>query len=318
MKILLPIFLFLTGLNADPSTSRVTYRLSGGRFGDNLLAYMHAKWVSYRYGIPLVYHDFSYAKELMLEEYEKKTESSFLKQKIFKRGNDIDTFIGSLESQTLYVIPYFPESSYELSVDPSFSYFKVDWEDGAFRAILKKMVAPRKEIRQQTFPSGRISVALHIRRGPGFDGGYDSLISTKPSFPLKFPSLYFYIDAIKRLSIVFKSAPIYVHIFTDDIDPLSLLNHFKTEFRDYDILWSCRETGNHWSTNVLEDFFTLTEFDCAVHGESNFALCAGKIADYQIEIMPETFHWEGQEPFIDSVVVQGKNLDIIAAYKEDL
>jgi len=318
MKMVLSAFLFLAGLNAAPCTNKVTYRLNGGRFGDNLLAYMHAKWVSYRYGIPLVYYDFPYAKELMLEEYEEKTAASSLKQKIFEQRGGIDTFIGPLEKRTLYVIPYFPESSYELSVDSSFSYFKVDWEDGTFKAILKKMLAPKKEIKQHTFPPGRISVALHIRRGPGFDGGYDSLISTKPSFPLKFPSLHFYIDAVKRLYTVFKADPLYIHIFTDDVDPLSLLNCFKREFRDYDILWTCRESGNHWSANVLEDFFALTKFDCAIHGESNIALCASKIADYQIEIMPETFHWEGQEPFIDSVVVQGKNRKIVAAYKETL
>lgn len=316
MKLFLSFLLVFSALNADPCRSQVTYRLSGGRFGDNLLAYMHAKWVSYRYGIPLIYHDFPYAKELMLEEYEKKPAASFSKQKVFKQRGGIDTFINGLENRTLYVIPYFPESSYELSIDSSFPYFKVDWEDSAFIAILKKMIAPKKEMKLPIFPPGRISVALHIRRGPGFDGGYDSLTLTKPSFPLKFPSLHFYIDAMERLYTVFQSAPLYVHLFTDDIDPPSLLNHFKREFKDCDILWNCRETNNHWNNNVLEDFFALIEFDCAIHGESNLPLCAGKIADYQIEIMPETFHWEGQEPIIDSVVVQGKNAEIIAAYKE--
>ena len=81
MKVLLFLFLVFSALDADPYINHVSYRLSGGRFGDNLLAYMHAKWVSYRYEIPLVYHDFPYAKELMLEEYEEKAVPSLLKKK---------------------------------------------------------------------------------------------------------------------------------------------------------------------------------------------------------------------------------------------
>ncbi|HEY2810846.1 MAG TPA: hypothetical protein VGJ00_05615 [Rhabdochlamydiaceae bacterium] len=314
MKIFLSFFLVLSGLNANPCINRVTYRLSKGRFGDDLLAYMHAKWVSYQFGIPLVYCDFPYGNELMLEEYEEKAETSFLQQKFFKQRGDIDTFIGSLDSQTLYIIPYFPESSYELSGNSSFSYFKVDWEDVAFKAILRKMIAPKKEMKKPIFPPGRVSVALHVRRGPTFDGGYDCRFN-KRSFPLKFPPEHFYIDTVKRLCTVFKPVPLYVHLFTDDINPLSLLNRFKIEFRDYDILWNCREADNHWSANVLEDFFALIEFDCAVHSESNLALCAGKIAHYQIEIMPETFHWEKRTLFIDSVVVHGENSIIVAKYK---
>ena len=309
------IFLVFSSLNAAPCENKVTYRLSGGRFGDNLLAYMHAKWVSYRYGMPLIYQDFPYAEELMLEKYEEKTDPSCLKQKIFKQRDGIDAFIDSLECETLCIVPYFPESFYELSIEPSFSYFRVNWENSEFKAILKKMITSKKEMKRLSLPQGRISVALHIRRGPGFDGGYDSLLSTKSSFPLKFPSEHFYMNAIKHLCAVFKTAPLYIHVFTDDIVPLSLLNRFKMEFKDYDILWGCRETGNHWCSNVLEDFFALTEFDCSIHGESNFPLSAGKIADYQIEIMPMTFHWEGLDAVVDNVILFGNNKKIISEYE---
>ncbi|HEV7737800.1 MAG TPA: hypothetical protein VGO47_10580, partial [Chlamydiales bacterium] len=54
--------LFLHSLCANPdSTQAITYEFSGGRFGDNLLAYFHAKWVSYKYNIPFFYKEFPYS-----------------------------------------------------------------------------------------------------------------------------------------------------------------------------------------------------------------------------------------------------------------
>ncbi|MFA5306719.1 MAG: hypothetical protein WC365_04680, partial [Candidatus Babeliales bacterium] len=50
--------------------SAVTYGLSGGRFGDNLLCYVHAKWISYKYHIPLLYFPFEYSSHLVFDEAE--------------------------------------------------------------------------------------------------------------------------------------------------------------------------------------------------------------------------------------------------------
>src|ERR1700728_1817882 len=51
--------------------SYITYALSGGRFGDNLLAFMHAKWFSYRFKLPLLYKPFPYSDQLQLSLDEK-------------------------------------------------------------------------------------------------------------------------------------------------------------------------------------------------------------------------------------------------------
>jgi hypothetical protein len=303
----------MTSPYAFGRSSLVTYQLSGGRFGDNLIAYMHTKWVSYRYNIPLAYCNFPYANQLMLEMYEKKIGDSYEQQKILNQRDDLDSFMVS-EGSTLYVIPYFPESEYELAIDTFYPYFKVDWDDPEFKVLLKKMIAPKQELPKFDLPKERISVALHIRRGGGHDGGFDSPVTTNPSYPLKFPSQQFYLSAVRRLYFAFGEKPLYIRIFTDDIFPHLLKREFEDYFKNFDILWSCRENNNRHDANVLEDFFALTQFDCSIHGESNFPLSAGKIADYQIEIMPKTFHWDGGEPIVDSVVVKGKNKRIVEGY----
>lgn len=50
----------------SPQASAITYELNGGRFGDNLLSYSRAKWLSYIYGIPVLYFPFPYADQLAL------------------------------------------------------------------------------------------------------------------------------------------------------------------------------------------------------------------------------------------------------------
>src|ERR1700742_2068654 len=52
----------------DPSA--ITWEPNGGRFGDNLLSYSRAKWLSYQYNIPLLYLPFRYSDQLRLHQNE--------------------------------------------------------------------------------------------------------------------------------------------------------------------------------------------------------------------------------------------------------
>jgi len=52
------------------STSAITWEPNGGRFGDNLLSYSRAKWLSYKFNIPVLYLPFKYSDQLMLHETE--------------------------------------------------------------------------------------------------------------------------------------------------------------------------------------------------------------------------------------------------------
>ena len=50
--------------------SYVTYQLPYGRLGDKLITYVHAKWISYKYGLKLLYRPFEYSDKLMLSKIE--------------------------------------------------------------------------------------------------------------------------------------------------------------------------------------------------------------------------------------------------------
>ena len=61
MRFLLAL-LFAMTLHAEEV---ITYELSDGRFGDNLLSYLHAKWISHEKKIPLLYKPFTFSNELI-------------------------------------------------------------------------------------------------------------------------------------------------------------------------------------------------------------------------------------------------------------
>ena len=125
------IILFLVSPLSGTS-SAVTYTFSGGRFGDNLLSYCHAKWISYKYRIPLLYKPFGYSDQLMIDLYEihysQELEAQF---DAVVEYSFADSTIDP-DSGTLYVIPFFPESIFNRN-DEIFPFlFFVDWEDPWF------------------------------------------------------------------------------------------------------------------------------------------------------------------------------------------
>src|SRR5665213_983093 len=63
-------FICLVSYSYAHEEKAVTYEFSGGRLGDNLLSYLHAKWISYRHQIPLLYKPFKYSDKLMLDTNE--------------------------------------------------------------------------------------------------------------------------------------------------------------------------------------------------------------------------------------------------------
>ncbi len=289
----------------------VTYTLSGGRLGDNLVAYAHAKWVSYRYGIPILYRPFHMSNLFVFDDVEmiwtEEVEKKFNIRVEFKQSNKIDEFIQKVFffDKVLYIIPYFPESRWELVANahrsPYFPYFATDWKDPGFRALLKRLIAPKTPVAPMILPQNKITVALHLRKGGGYDDANAAL-----GFPLKFPPDEFYMEQLRNLYYKLNEQPLYVHLFTDEQDPGAIEVIYQNAFSDLNIEFGCRKKGNRWDANVVEDLFALTQFDCAIHGESNFPTVASFLADYEVEIVPKTFYIEDEAVHIDEVVVKVK------------
>lgn len=274
----------------------ITYELTGGRLGDTLLAYLHAKWISHKYNIPLVYRPFPYSSDLFLDEEIQEsgcfnkikttplTQESFAffeKQSSLKE-NLPDIFESRLRN-ALFVCPYFPETEFELNGNWPL-IFKVDWKDKEFRTIARKMISPKKNLNQKMPSKDKLNIALHIREGGGFD-----FIQLKYEAPHKFPPIDFYVKSLNQIVELFKNVPIYCYIFTDALDPTAIVNEIKN-LESYPMInFEYRTFGNHHNSNVLDDFFSLFNFDVLIRPESNFSIIPSLLQDYIVVCSPKEF-----------------------------
>jgi len=266
-------------------SSAVTYTFSGGRLGDNLLSYLHAKWISFLHNIPLLYASFTYSHSLKLHDIEKypyqKYAPYFTKTHVVAHGEEMNI---DPQAGILYIVHYFPEVDYE-EYKPR---FKVDWHNKQFKALVQQLIAPRKAgVGKATLSKSRVNVALHMRKGGGFDR--DGLYKVYQSWPEKFPEDEYYIEQIKKMYELCNNAPLHIHIFTDDRDPALLMKKLSEAVKPLNIEFSCRVRGNKHDAHVLDDLFAMAKFDCLIRPDSNFSVIAEKIGDYKFVIAPERF-----------------------------
>jgi hypothetical protein len=287
------------------NTSRyfVTYEFSGGRFGDNLIAYLHAKWISYKYGIPMLYKPFEYSSDLMLDELEipyAQISKPMKQLDFFKSFNS--NYYNLDQAQTIYIVPYFPESKWEREVCKGgdgniWPYFRAGWEDPDFRKLCKKFLQPKENYSLVKPPSDCINIAIHYREGGGYDYGDFAL-----GFLTKFPSLDFYVQGLLKIIRIFDKQPLYCYLFTDARNPLDLVDKIKSKIPpETNIFFDFRSVGNSHDKNVLEDFFSLFNFDVLIHAESNFSMVPALLHPYSIIYRIASAHLEGRTPVIDKV-----------------
>ncbi|HSX11853.1 MAG TPA: hypothetical protein VLF94_09075 [Chlamydiales bacterium] len=300
------LFLLLCQL-LSASPVGVTYEFSGGRFGDNVLTYLHAKWVSYKYNLPLIYKPFPYSSDLVMDDQEihySRDLHAFAPKHTLR--NDLDRINPRLPF--LYVCPYFPETPWELNRQIYFR-FPVDWGDPAFRAAARQTIAPKRPLHLITPPEGVVSIAMHIREGGGYDDEEHKLKD-----PLKSPPLSFYIQCLQKVLDIFESGPIYCHIFTDALDPRSWVDKLRESAPPDRVTFNYRKENNRHDANVLEDFFSLFNFDILIRPESNFSIVAGLIHNYAMVCSPTAFSIHDRVATIDEIKVDFDTERLITQY----
>jgi hypothetical protein len=312
--LLLTFFFFCSDICIQAGAA-VTYQLNGGRLGDHMLTYMHAKWISYTYSIPLLYKPFIFSDQLLLHELEKPYTQDIEKE--FKHvvilAKDQQLFVHK-DRPILYIIPYFPEclQEYETPLH-NYPYFAVDWEDLGFKAALQQFVKPRYTLQLIQPPKDHISVAVHVRKNSnGFDlplshdlvqgiltPGVERYVDVV--FPLKHVPDSFYIEQIKKISEIFNHQPLYVFIFSDDVHVVEITKRYQEAVNLPNIEFACRITANDHATNILEDFFSMALFDCLIRADSNISIAACKLGNYRVLITPKHHRWDNGHHIIDEV-----------------
>lgn len=282
--------------NDEQTKSAITYDFSGGRLGDNLVAYFHAKWLSYRLGLAFLFKPFPHAEKFELIERDQLFSDDFrFKNKVVVRNiQQIDP----LSESTLYVVPYSPECrfEYEMLGLKWLPIVNVDWKDPCFLQEVKACLTPKKTLAATALPKGKVSVALHVRRG----GGIDAYPASMYRWPLKFPPDTYYIQQLKWIANVLKK-PLYVYIFTDDLHPEKIAATYKKALHNKKITFDYRKENNTPNANLLEDFFAMSQFDCLVLCQSNYSLMASKIGNYKIKIYPTHSYFLNGQVIVDGV-----------------
>lgn len=317
------VVLFLTEPKPMLPTA-VSYTFSGGRSGDNLIAYARAKWIAYLYKLPLLYRPFPHSDEMYLEENEtlltRELQKKYTKKIIYNSHIQLDEkpdtsflrnlpympdlgftmdpsaklrwTVTQLNQSVLYWIPYFPEVNYEHHPKQDYVFFQVDWKDPEFRKILLNAIRPKQKFLSLSLPKDKHCVAVHIRTGRGHDSEEMHKLD-----PLKFPPITFYVAQIKELSKILNHESLHVQIFTDDPYPQELAQKIKDRLKaeNVEIHYFSKKRG------ILEDFFALQEFDYLIRSNSNFSILASLLKDYRICLSPSHYSLEEKMIVIDSV-----------------
>ncbi len=267
----------------------VSYEFSGGRFGDNLLAYLHAKWFAFEHNLPLLYRPFNYSDQLKIHDADRhfsNPPSPAYRTPVWRWPMKHSTALN-----VIYMCPYFPDNLREnTSIEQAASFveqrnFRIDWENPQFRRMVQELVAPKQPLSLTRPPAGSVSIAMHIRHG----GGYDTDDSPY-KMPMKLPPVEFYIQGLKTILDLFPDQLIYCYLFTDAQVPEALAHQIFKAFPQVNRLTlDYRRSNNQHNANVLEDFFSLFEFDALIHPLSNFSIVPARIHDYAVTLAPQTF-----------------------------
>lgn len=312
MRIWILSFLFLLGTPSFKSfclatdfgknQNAVTYQLSGptGRLGDNLIAYLHGKWISYKYHLPLLYLTFPYSDQLKLHENESwdynKYNRKFKKTVMLKRESDVST----LAPNTLLSVPFYAHSPQEYErYKKTVEYLSIDWEDPLFKQEIRQSISPRFPMRLVDLSNVEgFPVALHVRKGGNFDRKTIHFV-----YPIKFPPDSFYISALETMSELLDHRKLYVYLFTDDLNPEKLVEKYKALTTHLNIQFDFKKRKISSETNVLEDFFSMMQFKGLIRAESHYSIVVEKLGEFQVVIHPERGHIHNKKVVIDQVNV---------------
>jgi hypothetical protein len=273
----------------------------GGRLGDNLLDYAHAKWISYKWGIPLLFQTFQYSDQFVFDDVEEKltpiNEANYTKSKV----DSLSQLDAEITSNTLYFLAHACDAYEEWIFNGSYgTYVNVDWNDKVFRDMMRTLIAPKYPLNLIEPPADTISVALHYRTGGGFVWDTDEM---KRSLPLRFPDNSYYIKQLAKLYFMVNYQPMFVYIFTDHPQPEEIRNLFKRYFPYPNIEFECRVDGNRHDANVLEDLFSMMKFDCLIRPMSHYSITASHLGNFQIEFFPTRGYWSKNKFVVDEVKV---------------
>lgn len=315
------LFSFAYGLNRD--TDAITYEKWAGRTGDQLKLYVRTKIISEIYHIPLLYRPAKNFNQLMISIKEKCFSDNLKFDNTVYLGKDTNIkseIEKTRKGSTLYIARF-------LKKDDDFWKF---CKDKKMVAIFRNFIKPIAPIKEVFRPPNCITIAVHARKGGGFDNifSHDEIGAALFSYkyfkkeiplimqanfdkqtlynkhqnrftqiysnlysPEKFPPDLFFIEQIKTIAHIFPGSPLYVYLFTDDQYPEKMALKYKQFLSDLPNIVIAYQENNSSPVTVLDDLFSMAKFDCLIRAESSISFIAQMIGDHKIIFSPKTIEF---------------------------
>lgn len=268
----------------------VTHGIPIGRMGDFLTWYIKAKYVAHKFRFPFLlnvpYNYLEDVKRLNLYQQEKRLDHHLYVVNYMATVKTEDDLIKV--RKPIFVVEHEFHSEGWSRVDDleDVSGWHDVLNDTEFRDILRNMIKLTIPVDIGLKPpTDCISVALHIRTGEKWDTD-----GNRKQWYFKFPTIDFYVDALRNLTTLIPNTKIHVTLFTDDLNPVDLMNNVMTQLGSPHVRFRCRSVGNYPTRNVLDDLEAMKQYDCLIRGMSGFAQVAHLIGDYKIVIYPLKFN----------------------------
>lgn len=326
-KIIISLLLCISPLLE--SKNGVTFVHNCGRLGDVLLDYTKNFYIAQKYNLDLYIHDgIPYLNEFMLNE---KTPRLNVHDTALRAGhlpvaptfNRLITINNdALINHTNDAILYKTECYFTVDGISDFNQFhrhmfKCSIEQPAFGQEIAQRLIPKKTF-DYHLPTNVVTVAMHIRKGGGFDKPlasdlYRPTQTTQNNAkrtcryayvdrnePYKFPPEQYYLDQLIFLHTALDDQSLYVHLFTDDQNPQDIAARLQEKLQAANIsniFINYRRDLNRHDINILEDIYVMSKFDYLIKSESHYPWIAQMIGKHKAIFSPINFVWRGD--FLD-------------------
>ena len=274
----------------------ITYQ-GGDRFGDRMLVYAQARYLSYLTSVPFLYRPFIYSDQVTIDCEARLFDQC---QKEYQRTITVDSSASLVDflhvidnpqaAPTLFIIDYFPSDISEWDLARTMKVLlDIPWQDKGFHTYLQKVASPRIAI-PNFRKEGVLNVADHVRTL----SGNDTADTSSTTLPLKHPNLAYHKNQIRRIYHLNQQKPMHVFIFSDTKNPAELVKDFRQTFAGTHIEFGIQMLENADTNYAVQDFFAMQQFDVLIVTQSNFSMMASRIGEFDAVISP--VHVRGTYP----------------------
>ncbi len=157
--------------------------------------------------------------------------------------------------------------------------------------------------------NNEVTIALHVRKGGGFDAPLASEQITKKPVQYadqKWPTKQFppdnYIDQLMMIrKLLGNEKKLIIYLFTDDPNPERLVTRYQEKLHVIRFKFRYRTSGDSHKANVVEDFYMMGQCECLIRSASLLARACQLVGTHQIIIYPIQGYWVDDTLIINPV-----------------